>query len=192
MQRTSPPCALIHSRSLAKAAPLSTVSFTRFFASAGVMPENSTSISVASASHTSRSAPSHSPRKTAIASFTSRMLPTALPSGVSMSVMSAAVFLPQALPIFTISAASSLASADVFMNAPLPTLTSRTMFFEPAASFLLMMLAVMSGMLSTVAVTSRRAYSFLSAGARLPDCPMTATPTSCTCRRNAAGASVVI
>ena len=46
----------------------------------------------------------------------------------------------------------------VFMNAPRPTLTSSTRPSIPSASFLLMIDAVMSGMLSTVAVTSRSRY----------------------------------
>ena len=43
------------------------------------------------------------------------------------------------------------------MNAPSPTFTSSTIASAPAAIFLDMMLAAISGMLSTVAVTSRRA-----------------------------------
>ena len=43
------------------------------------------------------------------------------------------------------------------MKAPSPTFTSRTIAPAPAAIFLDMMLAAISGMLSTVAVTSRRA-----------------------------------
>ena len=43
------------------------------------------------------------------------------------------------------------------MNAPLPCFTSSTSASSHSASFLLMMLAVISGMLGTVAVTSRRA-----------------------------------
>jgi hypothetical protein len=48
------------------------------------------------------------------------------------------------------------ASSSVFMKAPSPTFTSRTMASAPAASFLDMMLAAISGTMSTVAVTSRR------------------------------------
>ena len=44
-----------------------------------------------------------------------------------------------------------------FMNAPRPHFTSSTKPPMPSAIFLLMIDAVMSGMLSTVAVTSRRA-----------------------------------
>ena len=43
------------------------------------------------------------------------------------------------------------------MNAPLPNFTSSTSASSPSASFLLMMLAVISGIDGTVAVTSRRA-----------------------------------
>ena len=43
------------------------------------------------------------------------------------------------------------------MKAPLPVLTSSTIAALPAASFLLMIEAAMSGMESTVAVTSRSA-----------------------------------
>ena len=51
------------------------------------------------------------------------------------------------------------------MNAPLPVFTSRTRPSAPSAIFLLMMLEAISGIASTVPVTSRSAYSFLSAGA---------------------------
>ena len=53
-----------------------------------------------------------------------------------------------------------------FMNAPEPTFTSRTRAPVPSAIFLLMIELAMSGIASTVPVTSRSAYSFLSAGAR--------------------------
>ena len=46
------------------------------------------------------------------------------------------------------------------------------------------MLEAISGRLSTVAVTSRRAYRVLSAGARFFVWPMIAMPMSCTCRMN--------
>ena len=49
------------------------------------------------------------------------------------------------------------ASSSVFMNAPSPTLTSRTIASAPAASFFDMIDAAISGTLSTVAVTSRSA-----------------------------------
>ena len=62
------------------------------------------------------------------------------------------------------------------MKAPLPVLTSRTMPSAPAASFLLIMELAIRDILSTVAVTSRRAYSFLSAGAKSFVCPIMAMP----------------
>lgn len=62
---------------------------------------------------------------------------------------------------------------------------------EQAASFLLIMETAISGILSTVAVTSRSAYSFLSAGARLPDCPITLTPVLFTTSKNSSLVRVV-
>ena len=92
-----------------------------------------------------------------MASATSSALPTADPKGTSMSVMTAEVFLPAPSPMATMARASASASSSVFMKAPLPVLTSSTIAALPAASFLLMMEAAMSGMESTVAVTSRSA-----------------------------------
>ena len=74
-----------------------------------------------------------------------------------MSVMHATVLFPARRPTSTISRARARASASVFMNAPEPTFTSRTMTSAPAASFFDMMELTMSGMLCTVPVTSRRA-----------------------------------
>ena len=53
--------------------------------------------------------------------------------------------------------ASSRARASSFMNAPLPNLTSSTSEPVPSAIFLLMIEDAMSGMASTVPVTSRSA-----------------------------------
>ena len=86
-----------------------------------------------------------------------------------MSVMSATVLLFMFFPIATISEASSTASSIFSMNAPLPVLTSRTIASVPEASFLLIMLEAMSGMLFTVPLTSRSAYILLSAGSRSAD-----------------------
>ena len=91
--------------------------------------------------------------------------------------MIASVFTPEALPIDTSDSASRRESASVFMNAPLPVFTSRTSASIPSAIFLLMIDAEMSGMLSTVPVTSRSAYSFLSAGAMCAVWPIIAQPT---------------
>ncbi|GJM68071.1 hypothetical protein HMSSN036_02870 [Paenibacillus macerans] len=49
---------------------------------------------------------------------------------------------------------------------------------------MLMTLLAISGIESTVAVTSRSAYSFLSAGVIFPLWPTTARPISFTCRKN--------
>ena len=48
-----------------------------------------------------------------------------------------------------------------------------------------------SGMLSTVAVTSLNAYSFLSAGAISADCPITANPISFTILKKSSSAKAV-
>ena len=81
----------------------------------------------------------------------------------------------------TISLASAKESFSLFMKAPLPVLTSRTIASAPEASFLLMIELAINDILSTVAVTSRSAYSFLSAGAISAVCPIIDTPISLTC-----------
>ena len=65
--------------------------------------------------------------------------------------------LAQTIGVSELFRVAQTASSRVFIKAPDPTLTSRTMPSAPAAIFFDMMLAAMSGMLSTVAVTSRRA-----------------------------------
>ena len=122
-----------------------------------------------------------------IASTTSSELPIAHPSGASISVTSASIFLPAFLPILTISFARARLSSSDFMKAPLPHLTSRTMQSSGRASFLLIMLDAISGILSTVAVTSRSAYNFLSAGASAALCPTTAIPYFSTISFNFSG-----
>ena len=79
------------------------------------------------------------------------------PSGISISVISAATFRPAFVPIATISFASAKESLSDFIKAPLPVFTSSTIQSLPDASFLLIIDAAIRGMLSTVAVTSRRA-----------------------------------
>ena len=74
-----------------------------------------------------------------------------------MAVMSASVRTPEAQPIDTSDWASRRESSGVFMKAPPPVFTSRTRPPMPSAIFLLMIEAQMSGMLSTVPVTSRSA-----------------------------------
>ena len=90
------------------------------------------------------------------------------------------VFRPAFFPRLTISFARAKASSSCFMKAPLPVFTSNTMASAPAASFLLIIEDAISDILSTVAVTSRSAYSFLSAGASSFVCPMIAIPISFT------------
>ena len=72
-----------------------------------------------------------------------------------MSVNSATVGRPAACAVSTRECASARASAWAVMNAPLPVFTSMTSPCNPAASFLARIDAVMSGIDSTVAVTSR-------------------------------------
>ena len=64
------------------------------------------------------------------------------------------------------------------MNAPLPNFTSSTRASVPSAIFFDMMLEAISGIASTVPVTSRSAYSFLSAGARPEPAAQMTAPTS--------------
>ena len=122
----------------------------------------------ASARHSSVRSDGPSPLRTETASSTSREFPTAFPSGASISVISAATFFPDAFPILIISFASALLFSISVIKAPFPVFTSRTIDSAPAASFLLIILEAIKGMLSIVAVRSRSAYIFLSAGAISP------------------------
>jgi hypothetical protein len=97
------------------------------------------------------------PCSTSTASATSSALPMPRPSGASSTVSRHTVRMPASAPSRTIVAASSRAVSRSFMNAPAPTLTSSSTASAPPAIFLLMMLLAMSGIDSTVAVTSRRA-----------------------------------
>ena len=74
-----------------------------------------------------------------------------------MSVSSALSLSPAPWPTATMDLASARDNSGVGMKAPLPTLTSMTNASRPAASFLDRMEAVISGIDSTVAVTSRAA-----------------------------------
>jgi hypothetical protein len=87
----------------------------------------------------------------------SSALPAALASGSFMSVSSALVLRPAPFATDTRLSASSRAIAWVGMKAPDPVLTSSTSASSPSASFLARIEAVISGTLSTVAVTSRMA-----------------------------------
>ena len=74
-----------------------------------------------------------------------------------MFEMTAQIRRPARLPISIMVLARSSAASRSRMKAPLPQVTSSTMASAPLASFLLMMELAMSGLLSTVAVTSRSA-----------------------------------
>ena len=93
----------------------------------------------------------------ATASSTSTALPTARPSGVSIRVSNAEVATPFSSPRVTMVWASSRAWASSTMNAPLPTFTSSTSAPVPSAIFLDMIELAISGIDSTVPVTSRSA-----------------------------------
>ena len=97
-----------------------------------------------------------------------------------MSVSKAVVRTPMRWPVSTIAWANCRASSCFRMNAPVPHFTSSTRACKFSASFLLMMLAQMSGMLGTVPETSRKAYSLRSAGTRSAVAPVMTQPTRST------------
>ena len=74
-----------------------------------------------------------------------------------MSVRRQVTSRPARTPISSICSASTRASSSVFMKAPSPTFTSSTIDCAPAAIFFDMIELAISGTMSTVAVTSRRA-----------------------------------
>ena len=77
--------------------------------------------------------------------------------------MTATVLRPTAFPNSTIVLANTRASAIFFIKAPVPTVTSSKIASLPAAIFLDMIELAIKGIISTVAVTSRKAYNNLSA-----------------------------
>ena len=117
----------------------------------------SRSICLASARTTSARSDGPYPASVATDSSTSIALPTARPSGVSIRVSSAVVRTPDSVPSATMVCASSRASSSRRMKAPLPTLTSSTSAPVPSAIFFDMIELAMSGIDSTVPVTSRSA-----------------------------------
>ena len=74
-----------------------------------------------------------------------------------MSVIMAIVSLPSFLPIAIIAWAKTFASSIVFIKAPSPYFTSKSMVSAPEASFLDIIEEAISGIEFTVAVTSLRA-----------------------------------
>ena len=175
--------------SFRRALPLSTASFASFRHSSRLPFSARYSMWAASSRQICVRSSGPSPRSVSTASSTSSELPILWPSGMSMLVISAPTFRPACSPMATIFSASVTACSFVFINAPLPHFTSSRMQSLPAASFLLIMDIAISGMLSTVPVTSRSAYIFLSAGVRFPDCPMTHRPISFTMRKNSSRSS---
>jgi len=97
------------------------------------------------------------------------------------------VRIPEPLPTATMLSARATDFSSVGMKAPLPVLTSITSASRPAASFLDRIEPVIMAIDSTVAVTSRTAYTRLSAGASCAVWPMMATPTSRTTSRRVCG-----
>ena len=135
------------------------IAFPFFSAAAGsasFIPARS-SISCASktVSFTTSSGPP--PERTSIDSRTSRAFPAVKPRGISIAVTNATVFTPARFPRSTITRASSFAFSGSLMNAPLPVFTSSTKALVPSAIFLLIIDDAISGIDSTVAVTSRSA-----------------------------------
>ena len=99
-----------------------------------------------------------------------------------MPVSSALVRTPCSSPSATMVLASSRARPISVMKAPLPTLTSSTRADVPSAIFFDMIELAISGIDSTVPVTSRSAYSLRSAGASPGPAAQMTQPT----RRSAA------
>ena len=124
------------------------------------------------------------PFSVSIASFISIALPIVFPKGWFISVIIAIVFLPRLFPIDIIASANFVASSIVCINAPSPYLTSSNIVSEPDANFLDIIDDAISGIDSTVPVTSLKAYNFLSAGTKSPVWPIIAIPTSETCFLN--------
>ena len=116
----------------------------------------STTSSAARVRTTTSSRGSHSvPCRKRTASSTSTALPQVRPSTWFMSVIHAHVFRPELAATSTRAEAMARAKFESVANAPLPTLMSSTMASRPAASFFERIEAQMSGIDSTVAVTSR-------------------------------------
>ncbi len=118
----------------------------------------------------------------------STAFPAARPSGLPIQVTYATVATPAARPSPTMVRASSTDCPRSRMKAPEPVFTSSTSAGVPSAIFLLMIEDAISGIDSTVPVTSRSAYSFLSAGARPGPGEQITAPTSSSSRSRSAGA----
>ncbi len=185
---TSPPCFCTISRNLPNALPLSSSSVSSACTACSSVQRSPCPASIimclAISTQCARNPGGPSPLSVSIASSSSSALPTALPSGWFISLMTATTLRPASAPMPTIMRASSRALSNSRMNAPSPTFTSSTMPRAPPAIFLLIMLLAISGKLETVLVTSRSAYNLPSAGASSPVCPASTMPISCVCRWN--------
>ena len=186
--RGLPPCASTFLRKVSRAAP---DSWTNLMRSRATSTEDSrfanTTILAASSierSSTGRAASSASPRSSSMHSLTSVEFPTAQPSGWFMSVISACDRTPREFPVFTNARANCFALSGSRMNAPEPVFTSMTIASKPAAPFFEMIDATINGIASMVAVASRSAYNFLSAGAISAVCPFIAKPAVSSTERN--------
>src|SRR5581483_1961703 len=131
-----PPCASSQRRQVISAEPSWTAVSARRRPSASSTPRSESASSLPHASSTS-SVKSAGPRPRTVsrASRTSRLLPTAAPSGCSMSVSRQTTSRPACCPSEIIVSESRRASSSVRMKAPFPTLTSRTIACAPPASF---------------------------------------------------------
>ena len=147
-----PPCALIIFRHTSIAEP----SLSALAGSLPLMPTSS-NISRAKITVNSTTSSGPPPDKTSSDSRTSSALPAVRPSGISIAVTSAKVLTPASLPRPTIVCANSRALSGSLINAPAPVFTSSTNALVPSAIFLLIIDDAMSGIASTVAVTSRSA-----------------------------------
>ena len=132
-----PPCASIQRRQTVSALPSATAASARRRPSASSIPRSESASSLPHASSTSSvKSAGPWPRTVSSASWTSRALPTAAPSGWSMSVSRQTTSRPACRPSEIIVSASSRASSSVFMNAPSPTFTSSTIAWAPAGELL--------------------------------------------------------
>ena len=147
------------------------------------------SISRARASVSSTTSRGPPPASTSSDSATSMALPAVSPSGVDMSVSRATVCTPGVRTRDRPSSGRARGrSSSVFMKAPEPTLTSSTRTPVPSAIFLLMIELAISGIASTVPVTSRRHTAFGPPG---PDPNLAAQITAPTSRNWACISSLV-
>src|SRR5215213_6392110 len=124
----SPPWARIMARQMSMARPDASTS-----AGSSSSRPAAASISRARTTVSSTTSGGPPPASTSTASRTSKALPTVRPSGVDMSVSSATVRTPSAVPSSTMAWASSAAGRRSFMNAPEPTFTSSTNAPVPSA-----------------------------------------------------------